>query len=110
MEDDQQAGVRERLQAWRQAHPHATFDEIEDAVQVEIVRLHAQLVDEVLGAGPTQDQDAERERPLCATCAVPMRPCGRRARTVVSRMGQPVRVERDYYVCPVCGAGLFPPG
>jgi len=99
-------GIHARLATWRQAHPQATFDEIEEAVQQEIARYQAQLVDEVIG---TAAGDAV-ERPVCATCGERMRPCGRRQRAVLCRLGQPVTLERDYYVCPACGAGLFPPG
>ena len=108
METEGQDAVRARLQVWRQAHPQAMFDEIEDAVQQEVVRLHAQLVDEVITAGPARPP-SEQEGPACPTCAEPMRPCGRRRRVVLSRLGQPVPLERDYFVCPACGAGLFPP-
>ncbi len=111
MEHEDQVEMRERLRLWQHGHPHATFDEIEEAVQQEIVRLQAQLVEDVLAARVTgvSASDALPERPVCPSCHAQMRPCGRRAREVVSRMGQPVRVERDYYVCPTCGAGLFPP-
>lgn len=104
--------MRGRRKTWRQAHPQATFDEIEDAVQHEIVRLQAVLVDELLHAGDGKGERAApavAERPVCPTCGAAMRPCGQRQREVLSRMGQPVRLERDYYVCSACGAGLFPP-
>jgi hypothetical protein len=113
-----EAGIHARLAAWRQAHPHATFDEIEDAVQQEIARYQAQLVDEVIQAGraggpvaaePGASERSAGERPVCATCGERMRPCGRRRREVLCRLGQPVELNRDYYVCPACGAGLFPP-
>ena len=108
VESDGQEALRARLRAWRQAHPQATFDEIEDAVQQEVVRLHAQLVDEVITAGAASHR-AERASPTCPACQEPMRPCGRRRRVVLSRLGQAVPLERDYFVCPACGTGLFPP-
>ncbi len=104
----QDEGLRARLAMWRQAHPQATFDQIEDAVQQELARYQAQLVDELIQSGQDGAGDAA-ERPVCATCGERMRPCGRRAREVLCRLGRPVQVERAYYVCPACGAGLFPP-
>jgi hypothetical protein len=110
----QTAEVRARLQQWRRAHPQATFDEIEDAVQQELVQLQAQLVAEVIRpARAATEQVAElagAERPVCPGCGGPMQRSGQRTRTVLSRLGQPIPLERAYYVCPACGAGLFPPG
>jgi hypothetical protein len=118
--DEPQSGdLHARLRQWRREHPQASFDEIEDAVQQELVRLQAQLVEAVIQAGTPQGRaDAEAEpagagddaAPVCAACGVRMRRSGQRTRTVLSRLGQPIPLERTYYVCPACGAGLFPPG
>jgi hypothetical protein len=101
-----------RLQQWRRAHSQATFDEIEDAVQQELVALQAQLVAEMIAARPAapDGEPAQAVGPLCAGCGVPMQRSGPRTRTVLSRLGQPIPLERAYYVCPACGAGRFPPG
>jgi hypothetical protein len=105
--------LRARLQQWRQAHPRATFDEIEEAVQQEVARWQAELVAELASAGAEEHgatQAAEWEsRPLCAACGLPMQRNGTRVREVLSRQGQPIRLQRAYYVCPACGAGVFPP-
>lgn len=100
-----------RLQQWRQEHPRATFDEIEDAVQQEVARWQAQLVAELAAEGAGDRIPVETEgRPVCAACGARMHRCGTRTREVLSRLGQPLRLERAYYVCPTCGAGVFPPG
>jgi hypothetical protein len=106
------ADLQARLRQWRREHPQATFDEIEDAVQQEIVALQAQLVEEVLAASPAaaDGEPVPAAGPLCAGCGTPMQRSGQRTRTVLSRLGQPIPLERAYYVCPACGAGLFPPG
>lgn len=122
MDPQSSAEMRARLRQWRQEHPQASFDEIEDAVQAEVARWQAQLVADVIqGAPPTEPPGAEAARgaeeaeeeadtaPRCASCGERMQRGGRRRREVLSRMGQPIRLERDYYVCPACGAGLFPP-
>jgi hypothetical protein len=114
MEEQNAEQMRARLQQWRQEHPRATFDEIEEAVQQAVVRWQAQLVEELAaeGAGDTGDSSAvEWEgRPVCAACGAWMHRCGTRTREVLSRLGQPLRLERAYSVCPTCGAGVFPPG
>lgn len=117
MDDEQQGdhldaqAMRRRLRAWRHAHPHASFDEIEDAVQAEITRWQAHLVEQLLPAETPTDAAADRQEasPICGTCGRRMQRSGRRRREVQSRLGQPIVLERDYYVCPACGTGLFPP-
>ena len=46
---------------------------------------------------------------LCEQCRVRMSRRGKRKRRVVTLRGE-VEIERQYYVCPSCGAGRFPPG
>jgi hypothetical protein len=102
--------MRARLRQWRREHPRATFDEIEDEVQQEVARWQAELVAELVAEEAGERMAGEREeRPDCATCGVPMQRCGTRAREVLGRLGQPIRLERAYYICPTCGAGVFPP-
>jgi uncharacterized protein with PIN domain len=45
----------------------------------------------------------------CPTCGERMYRRGKRKRRVVTTRGE-VEIERQYYVCPKCGAGYFPPG
>jgi predicted RNA-binding Zn-ribbon protein involved in translation (DUF1610 family) len=45
----------------------------------------------------------------CPTCGERMYRRGKRKRRVVTTHGE-VDIERQYYVCPSCGAGHFPPG
>ena len=45
----------------------------------------------------------------CPTCGERMYRRGKRKRRVVTTRGE-VEIERQYYVCPSCGAGHFPPG
>jgi hypothetical protein len=45
----------------------------------------------------------------CPTCGERMYRRGKRKRRVVTTRGE-VAIERQYYVCPNCGAGRFPPG
>jgi YgiT-type zinc finger domain-containing protein len=45
----------------------------------------------------------------CPNCGQPMYRRGKRVRKVVTMRGE-IEVERDYYPCPNCGQGYFPPG
>ena len=49
------------------------------------------------------------EAPVCERCGGRMQRRGVRPRQVVTEVGE-MRLERAYYVCPGCGACLFPPG
>lgn len=100
-----EAGIGAALGEWRAAHPRATWDEIEDEVQRQVAGLQATWMAQLAGAPP-----AEEPPPRCPTCAGALRRAGRRTRQLVTRMGRTVPLERPYYVCPACGAGVFPPG
>ena len=49
------------------------------------------------------------EAPLCERCGSRMQRRGTRPRQVITQAGE-MTLERGYYVCPGCGASLFPPG
>lgn len=54
-------------------------------------------------------QSESRETVRCPTCGHGMHYKGKRGKDVVTEAGE-LRVERDYYYCPACQRGLFPPG
>jgi hypothetical protein len=103
MEQQSTEAVVQALRVWRQAHPQATFDEIDAAVQRQFAPLQAAVVAEL-------SQAAHEEVARGAQCAGPMQAHGMRTRRVPTRQGQAVQLRRAYYVCPACGAGRFPPG
>ena len=105
-----QAEVEEALRAWRQAHPAASWEEIEDEVARQVAQLHAQGMAALTMGGEPGEGPGPDTPPACPACAGAMRPCGQRTRTRLTRTGRTVPLERAYYVCPACGAGLFPPG
>src|SRR5579859_3331638 len=53
---------------WRKEHPHATWAEIEAMVDERINQLRAQLIQEVVQMGETEEwsQKPAAERPRCA--------------------------------------------
>jgi len=98
----------QEVAAWRRAHPRATLTEIELAVEAAVGRLQGRLVEDLAngaGAAPAM------ERPTCAGCGRPMVRRGRHKREVLlARRAEPLPLEREYWSCSSCGAGLFPPG
>jgi YgiT-type zinc finger domain-containing protein len=103
MDEDMVAEVERAMTRWRSTHPHATFAEIEQAVEEQITRIRVQLLEQVVAAGPTQ------ERPLCPSCGGTMVPRRQGDRQVTIRGDGAVHLDRSYGVCPSCGTGLFPP-
>jgi len=92
------------LAAWHTTHPDATLAELEVAVEKQIDRLRAHLLE-----GRTESGVCEGH-PLCRQCGATMLPRTKGTRTLLLRGDTPLELERDYVVCPHCGAGLFPPG
>ena len=100
------------VQAWRAAHPAATLNEIEEAVDEHWQTARVQLVADVVTTSAAADVAGRvvAERPTCPDCGRSLVAAGRQARTLTVQGGQLLRLERDYARCPACGAGLFPPG
>lgn len=55
-----------------------------------------------------QREQAEPSEMICEACQVRMQKRGKRKKRVVTKRGE-IDLERQYYVCPRCGAGVFPP-
>jgi ribosomal protein S27AE len=96
------------LDAWRQAHPKATWTEIEAAIDAQLGPLRTQVLGDTAMAS---DATALRgERPVCPTCGERLAPAGPRRRQLRGEHDLPLTLERTYARCPACGTGLFPPG
>lgn len=94
----------DELHAWRAAHLDASFDEIGDQVTPYRRELVSKLVEQL-----AEEADESVEAPICEECGQAMRYRGKPERTVDHREGE-VALERAYYHCDRCEAGLFPPG
>lgn len=96
----------EEMEAWYEAHPEATFGEIE----AELRQQRRQLMGEtqaVLING--RDTGYQREAPECGACGQRMT-FERYVKRKVSGLEGDVQLERAYYRCPQgCGESLFPP-
>jgi YgiT-type zinc finger domain-containing protein len=104
MDEELMAEVRSAMAQWRGTHPHATFAEIEQAVEEQITRIRVRMLEQVVADGPKQEQV------MCQTCGTTMvvRKQGDRELTVQG--DDVVHLHRPYTMCPSCGTGLFPPG
>lgn len=97
----------EAFETWYDAHPDATFEEIEE----EGRRLRRQLmgqVFEILING--RDTGVGIEPPCCAQCGREMTFEGYN-RWLIRGLEGDTTLERAYYLCPECqGQRSFPPG
>src|ERR1700738_4346588 len=94
------AGLRDVLgmTQWRKEHPKATWAEIEAAVDERINQLRAQLIQDVVQMGETEEwsQRPEEERPKCATCGKPLLARGEQTRFLQTMGGEAVKLTRTY--------------
>lgn len=93
------------LHEWRRAHPQATLAEIERETMKRMAGLQARLIEEL-----SQEFPATEEQPHCPGCGSLMQHRGDRKRQLRSAGDQAISLKREYWVCPVCGTGIFPPG
>lgn len=93
----------EELQAWREKHLDASFDEIADQVTPRRRVLMGKLLEKLAVRA-----DERIEAPLCEQCGEAMSYRGTPEREVGHREGE-VGLERAYYYCDHCAGGLFPP-
>ena len=94
---------------WRAAHPKATLAEIEQAVDEQMNRLRARMIEQAAQASAAAESEASQGL-VCEQCGQPLQARGRAKRRWQTHGGQEVEVERAYVSCPQCGGGFFPPG
>jgi len=94
------------LLEWNDETAAPTMTQIEDVV----LKLRKQLGEGMVRA-VIEGQEARRPAPgpECAGCGKEMRYKGMKGTWVESRVGN-VELERGYYYCETCEAGVFPPG
>ena len=94
---------------WRVAHPKATLAEIEQAVDEQMNRLRAQLIEQAAQASVAAESEASQGL-VCEQCGQALQARGRRDGGGRRREESRVEVERTYVTCPQCGGGFFPSG
>ena len=98
----------DELEGWYDAHPEATFGEVEEEARKKRRELMGKAL-EILVNG--RDTGYEVEGVECAKCGRWMEYKGERFKRTVYSLEGDVRLERAYYVCPECeGETFFPPG
>lgn len=97
--------VIKELMDWEETHEKPDLTQIEDIV----LELREELGKEFAASLLRKQEKAEPVIVRCRTCGQEVRNKGRKRKVVESRLGE-LELERGYYYCPECGAGIFPPG
>jgi RNase P subunit RPR2 len=100
------------IKEWRQAHPKASFVEIEDEVHKRMMQLEARVLQEAAQASSSREwrTTPTEEHPRCPKCQVPLKARGKHQRTLQGNGGQSVTLQRTYGTCPRCGESFLPSG
>jgi len=81
-----------------------TMDDMEDLIG----KLGQDMRRETI-QGVSEHEQVEPALVICQACQKPMQKRGKRKKRVVTKRGE-IDLERQYYICPQCGHGAFPPG
>ncbi len=94
---------------WRDQNPQASFGEIEEELDRRLSEMRARMLADLAVASAKADWEAGSERVMCSNCGAALQPNGKKKRTLQTRGGRSVEIEREYGVCPQCGQTIFPP-
>lgn len=99
-----------QIEGFNSANPHATWAEIEGAVDGALSGWRRDLLEGSVQGHALADFRRAVERPLCPQCGARLHAVGQRRRKVTTQGDQTVHLERTYGRCSACGAEFFPPG
>ena len=99
-----------QLDTFNTAHPHATWGQIEAAVDGALAGLRRELIAESVAGHALADFRGAAERPVCPHCGTALQANGQHRKGVRTQGDQVVEIARTYGRCPACGVRLFPPG
>jgi hypothetical protein len=98
------------MRTWREEHPTATMQQIEEEVDKRIARMRAGLVEGLAmsSAAAEVGSRASDQPACCPTCGGVLQARGKQVRKLTTTGEQTVRLERSYGYCPTCQVGFFP--
>ena len=104
--------VESEMKGWRLQHPRATLSEMEGALDEQLDRQRARMLEDMALASEVSDLSLmpPKERPTCPHCGTPLGPRGKGKRSLRTEGNQEIALERSYGVCPTCEVGFFPSG
>jgi hypothetical protein len=96
----------DELLNWREGSEPPTLSQMEEELLKRRKAISQAMIEGLLSG---EENQGPVEAPACPQCHVAMENKGKREKVVETRLGT-LRMEREYYVCPQCGEGFFPPG
>ena len=104
--------VQREMKAWRLQHPRATFSEMETALDEQLDRQRARMLEDMALASEVAELSLmqSEERPTCPHCGTPLSACGKGERHLQTEGDQEITLKRSYGICPTCKVGFFPSG
>lgn len=94
-----------RLNQWEAANKDADLTQMEETIDAELAGIRQQLLEQLAREGETPEA-----RAVCPNCDQPMMKNGKKKRTLRTKNGDKVTIEREQMRCHECGMTLFPPG
>jgi hypothetical protein len=100
-----------KMAQWRNEHPKATLRQIEAAMDEQLAAMRARMIEDLVSTSAAGDWSSapEAHPPRCPQCGQPLEKHGKHPRRLKTEGGAELEFQREYGVCPHCGAGLFPP-
>jgi len=97
----------EELEKWYDAHPEATFGEIEEEARRRRRELMGKALEIIVNG---RDSGYQVEGVQCDKCGAAMEYKGEQFQRTIYSLEGDVSLDRAYYVCPKCeGETFFPP-
>ena len=108
---DLQQHLNSFMREWRVAHPKATLNEIELALDTQMAQVRAKMLESLACASAATNPKGESatEQPLCPNCGGGLHSRGQQKRHLITQRDHSLELERTYSYCPKCEAGFFPP-
>lgn len=97
--------IVERVMGKQKGADEISLEEIEEAA-LEIGRAVQSTVTQEMVK--ESEKEERGKRPCCPVCQGEMRQKGYRTKHLITRSGE-VEVQREYWYCKACQAGIFPP-